>query len=112
MADIDFDKADEFLQFMIVEAASAEADKQKKDITEVFPDIGKKCDVVFTLNGVNMPLEPVFKHMYKQFDDLIASKAKELIEDKLFEHNEFLKKIGNTIKRDMLKKLNLEVDEW
>jgi hypothetical protein len=50
--------------------------------------------------------------MYKQFDDLVTAKAKELVEDKLFNHNEFLETISETIKRDMLKKLGLVPDEW
>lgn len=89
-----------------------EADRQKKDITEVFPDISERCEVSFKYNDVELPLEPVFAHMYKQFDDLVTAKAKELVEDKLFNHNEFLETISETIKRDMLKKLGLVPDEW
>lgn len=112
MAEIKFDEVDEFLQYVLVEAASAEADRQKKDLTEVFPDVGVRCDVVLTYNGVEMPLEPVFKFIKDQLDRLIAEKAKELIEERFAEHNEFLSNIEQTIKGDMLKKLSLEVEEW
>lgn len=109
--DIVLSKTDSLLSWAIVNASSNLANKEGKDLLEVIPDVGKRLEVVMTINGVEVDLENTFKEMRKQDERRIEAAAKEMINEKIGELDNFIESVRRGIIEKLENDFGVKVDE-
>lgn len=113
-ADIRLDQ--DIIQWFTIEAISLLPKKRFADLLEGAArshDSHKiTYDIVFTINGVNLPFEETLRKLYEQFNRAVEERAVELFKERTGQQIGDIEGILERAKNELLDKFPLARREW